>query len=53
MNRCPTCGFDTDPSWHYCPDCGQPLRWIAVAAPAYLEFIGGPEDGRIARSPGR
>ncbi|GAB4455360.1 MAG: hypothetical protein Kow00120_24930 [Anaerolineae bacterium] len=48
MNRCPTCGFDTDPAWHYCPDCGQPLRWIAVAAPAYLEFIGGPEDGRIA-----
>ncbi len=47
-NHCPVCALESDPAWRYCPNCGQPLKWVAVAAPAYLEFLGGPEDGRVA-----
>lgn len=24
---CPTCGFQADPSWSYCPKCGQAISW--------------------------
>ena len=24
---CPVCGFQADPSWSYCPKCGQAIAW--------------------------
>lgn len=24
---CPTCEFQADPSWNYCPKCGQAISW--------------------------
>lgn len=24
---CPACGFQVDPSWSYCPKCGQAISW--------------------------
>lgn len=24
---CPACGFQVDPSWNYCPKCGQAISW--------------------------
>lgn len=24
---CPICGFQADPSWSYCPKCGQAISW--------------------------
>lgn len=24
---CPVCGFQADPSWSYCPKCGQAISW--------------------------
>ncbi|MBN1286311.1 MAG: zinc-ribbon and FHA domain-containing protein [Anaerolineae bacterium] len=43
METCPSCGYKIQPGWNYCPACAAPL---IPSAPAYVEFIGGPEDGR-------
>ena len=24
---CPACGFQANPSWNYCPKCGQAISW--------------------------
>lgn len=46
MTTCPECGAEIRPEWRYCPFCGHPLRWATRIPAAYLEFLGGPDDGR-------
>jgi pSer/pThr/pTyr-binding forkhead associated (FHA) protein len=48
MSHCPECSFEIRQKWNYCPNCGYPLTLAASIPPTFLEFIGGPEDGRTA-----
>jgi len=36
--RCPSCGFEVEDTWNYCPKCGYWLRYMAPKPP---EFDGG------------
>jgi putative peptide zinc metalloprotease protein len=63
MKTCDSCGADVSSGLQFCPNCGRRLPGDVVtsaqmtgilnrpASPetAYLEFLGGPEDGRIVR----
>jgi len=63
MKVCAFCGASASPGLQFCPSCGRRLAGDAVSPsqmtdvpnrPAtqetgYFEFLGGPEDGRIAR----
>jgi pSer/pThr/pTyr-binding forkhead associated (FHA) protein len=66
MMACPVCGAALEASHNFCPQCGhraasnphEPDGQAAHAGPAsspqiaHLEFLGGPEDGRIVRLSG-
>lgn len=43
METCPVCNYEIKSDWNYCPQCAAPL---VPNISAYIEFIGGPEDGR-------
>ena len=66
MKTCESCGADVSSGLLFCPNCGRRLPGD-MATPAqmtgipprpmlletgYLEFLGGPEDGRIVRLSG-
>lgn len=66
MKTCESCGTTTPSESIFCPSCGQRLgggeadlthmsgvlERPVVLETAYLEFLGGPEDGRIVRLSG-
>ncbi len=65
MSACPFCGQEISAQVEFCPHCHKRTRQSkAILQPAkeisqpktsgrgYLEFLGGPEDGRITRLSG-
>jgi pSer/pThr/pTyr-binding forkhead associated (FHA) protein len=66
MKTCESCGADVSSGLLFCPNCGRRLPGDVVLSAqmtgiqnrptssetAYLEFLGGPEDGRIVRLSG-
>jgi putative peptide zinc metalloprotease protein len=66
MRTCDACGANVSPELRFCPNCGRRipgdvatlkqmtnvLNLPAAPQTAYLEFLGGPEDGRIVHLSG-
>jgi pSer/pThr/pTyr-binding forkhead associated (FHA) protein len=64
MRKCSACGAAAPAKAQFCPNCGRRIVDVAptqmldarvslvAARSGYLEFLGGPEDGRIDRLPG-
>ena len=66
MRKCESCGADVSPELQFCPNCSRRLPGDVATAnqatgifnrpaspqTAYLEFLGGPEDGRIVHLSG-